>query len=111
MLDLSIIIPARNEEKRLLPTLEAYYSYYTGTGQKFEIIIVCNDCSDNTVTVASNFSLTHKNTRVVYYPEKIGKGGAIKEGMKISNGKTILFVDADNSTVPRESYKLVRSVN
>ena len=54
---LSIIIPAYNEEKRILITLNEYYKFFKKKlGNDFEIIIIPNNCSDNTYIIAKDFA-------------------------------------------------------
>ena len=49
---LSIIIPARNEERRIRDTLLGYGSYFSKRfNTSFEIIVVLNNCNDNTLRV------------------------------------------------------------
>jgi hypothetical protein len=57
MLEVSLVIPAHNEEHRLQGTLAAYGSEMDGKyGENFEIVVVANGCSDATVGVASGAS-------------------------------------------------------
>lgn len=105
-LELSIVIPAHNEELRLSPTIEAYHRFYTQIHVPFEIIVVCNGCSDGTHELARSYSHKLHGIRVFNFPDKIGKGGAIKEGFRQAWGKYVMFVDADNSTNADQSYKL-----
>ena len=106
---LSIIIPAYNEENRILPTLESYYNYFTKINPKdnLEIIVVLNGCTDSTLEVVKKFAYTNKGVRWLEYHEILGKGGAIIEGLKNSFGEHIAIVDADNMIVAEETSKLI----
>jgi glycosyltransferase involved in cell wall biosynthesis len=108
---LSIIIPAYNEEKRIIPTLEDYYNFFTKKFKKdFEIIVVPNNCKDNTLEIVSKFSKNKKNI-IIKNIEKInGKGLAVIEGFKIAKGELIGFTDADNSINPENFYKLYENL-
>ncbi len=109
---ISIIIPAHNEENRLSHTLDDYLGYYANiTDGSFEIIVVCNWCKDRTLQLAEEYATRTNKVRVINFPEKIGKGGAIKEGFKVSKGSLCLFVDADGSTSAQESSKLAFSLH
>lgn len=104
---LSIIIPAYNEEKRILPTLEDYFSFFNKElKDDFEIVIVPNNCSDKTLELCEEFSKGKPQIRILNIPKKIGKGGAVIEGFKIANGNLIGFTDADGATDAENFFKI-----
>ncbi len=98
MLKLSLIIPARNEEERIGKTLENYF-YHLGRHMRkqFEIIVVLNACTDNSVPIVQSYAKRFKELRYVDIPEAIGKGGAVLEGFHMARGTVIGFLDADNA--------------
>jgi glycosyltransferase involved in cell wall biosynthesis len=109
---LSIIIPARDAEREIVKTLEDYIAYFhEAYGQDFEIVVVPNDCSDNTVGIVHEYSKKYPMIRSQVYEGSIGKGGAVIEGFKLAQGDIVSFVDADGATGPEELYKLVQALN
>ncbi len=107
---ISIVIPAYNESRRILRTLEEYHSFFTEKlRDDFELIIVPNSCKDNTLEVVENFSKNKKNIIICNLPDK-GKGGAVIKGFEIAKGNFIGFVDADNSTNPENFFKLYENI-
>lgn len=111
MESVSIVIPAYNEEKRIAKTLDAYYSFFSKKKADFEIIVVANNCSDQTGAVVNAFSEGKKNVRLLGIPRKIGKGGAVKKGFAIAGKQVVSFVDADNSTPPQEFLKILNGLS
>ncbi len=110
-MELSIIFPAYNEEKRILPVLDRYYYFFKDKlDSLFEFVIIPNNCSDNTLKFVENFSRGKKNIIIRNMPYNVGKGGAILEGFKLANGDLIGFVDSDESTSPEEFYKLYKNM-
>lgn len=108
---LSIIIPAYNEEKRILPTLEDYNDFFKKELRKnFELIIVPNNCKDNTFLVVQDFAKNNNQIKILNLPFYTGKGGAIMAGFKIAKGEYIGFTDADNSTTPENYFKLYENI-
>jgi len=104
---LSIIIPAYNEEKRIRPTLESYHDFFNEKlNGDFEIIIITNNCNDNTFHVVSEFIKDKKQIKLFDIPGYSGKGGAVMKGFELAQGDHIGFTDADNSTDPKNFYKL-----
>jgi glycosyltransferase involved in cell wall biosynthesis len=104
---ISIIIPAYNEEKRIGKTLESYLKYYNDHYENnYELLVVLNGCRDNTEAVVKSFQHDNPALQYIVFAGAIGKGGAIKEGLKIAKGDLIGFTDADNSTRPEILHRL-----
>lgn len=89
---ISVVIPAHNEGKviyqtvrRLLPPLALFVNSY-------EVIVVADGCSDNTVAQAEKIKDPH--FRVLSYKKNHGKGYAIQYGIKHASGEFITFYDA-----------------
>lgn len=110
-MNLSLIIPAYNEERRLGATLENYARWMEG---KFpgdaELIVVANGSSDQTAAVAREMASAHPCIRVLEDRRRIGKGGAILMGMDAAQGDRIGFVDADGATPPEAFQMLVEGL-
>ena len=106
---LSIVIPARNEEKRISRTLESYAEYFQKLyGDDVEILVVANGCSDHTEDVVRRMAERYACIRLMVQPEKTGKGGAVRMGMKECNGDLIGFFDADGATPPQSIRELIQ---
>lgn len=109
---LSIVFPAYNEEKRILPVLEDYYLFFKKKLKKnFEMIIIPNNCSDNTVEIVKRFCFKKNEAMFSEIKEYSGKGGAVMKGFRLSKGDLIGFVDTDKSTSPKEFFKLYLNIN
>lgn len=86
-IDISIIIPARNEEAYLPACLAAIDAQKID--KKLEVIVVDNGSTDKTALIAEGHGV-----HVVYEP-KPGVGHAREHGTRIAHGKYILHIDAD----------------
>lgn len=102
---LSIIIPAYNEEKRLLPTLVKICVYLSNQGFPYEIIVVDDGSTDNTLQMVRNFACLDKHVIVLANEQNSGKGYSVKKGMLSAKGEYIFFTDADLSTPIEEIEK------
>lgn len=101
---LSIVIPAYNEEKRIgktLPNVIKYVEKLGKEGYSAEIIVVNDGSTDKTINVLNTFK---DSINIVTYTPNHGKGCALREGVKKSQGEYIYIADADFST-PIESIK------
>ncbi|MBU4437272.1 MAG: glycosyltransferase family 2 protein, partial [Candidatus Altiarchaeota archaeon] len=94
---ISVIIPTLNEEKNLPKVLEKLPDYVD------EVLIVDGHSKDKTVEVAKKFG-----ARVVY--DDVGKGSALRVGMKEVTGDIIIMMDADCSHIPSEIGLLVAGI-
>jgi dolichyl-phosphate beta-glucosyltransferase len=110
MMDLSIIIPAFNEEKRISNTLVSFHHYLQAKHEKYEIIVVDDGSSDKTVQTLKVLQLTIPNIRIIQLPENKGKGAAVKAGMLAAKGTIRIFSDADGATPIEELDKLLEPI-
>jgi dolichyl-phosphate beta-glucosyltransferase len=106
---LSIVIPAYNEEVRIVPTIGAIASYVSDLGFPWELIVADDGSKDNTVKLVQELRLV--NLRVLIAERNGGKGSAVRRGMLAAQGKFCLFDDADNSTPIEEVVKLLHKVD
>ncbi len=97
---LSIIIPAFNEAKRIVPTLESITAFMATQPFSWEILVVDDGSIDDTIAILAQLNLP--SLRVLTNPQNRGKGHAVRQGMLNAQGEYRLFVDADNAT-PIES--------
>ncbi len=107
---ISLIIPAYNEKDRIETTINSYLNYLRKNFSDFELIVVCNNCSDRTPEIVNKFSKKNKNVIFMNFPFYTGKGGAVIEGIKKAGKDLIGFADADESTAPKEFHKLVKAI-
>uniref|UniRef100_A0A1B0D386 Dolichyl-phosphate beta-glucosyltransferase n=1 Tax=Phlebotomus papatasi TaxID=29031 RepID=A0A1B0D386_PHLPP len=116
-LDLSVIVPAYNEEDRLGKMLDECLEYLnkrrmTRPFLSFEVIIVSDGSTDRTVEVANKYSRANgcDHVRVLPLVRNRGKGGAVRLGVQSCRGQYILFVDADGATHFPDYEKLESSI-
>lgn len=94
--DLTIVVPAYNEERRLGPTLQSLIADLRARNLRWEIVVVDDGSRDRTAEVAR--SLGDSAVRVLRYTPNRGKGRAVRTGMLAGTGAVLGFMDADLST-------------
>ncbi len=109
-MNLSIIIPIYNEEKRLERNLPKIKKYLSGFQGKHELLLIDDGSSDNTRKVIKEFSKKNRklNIKLNKKRKNQGKGYSVKEGVFLSKHNLILFTDADLSTPINEADKLLK---
>ena len=105
--ELSIIIPAFNEELRIPATLERIAAYLRGSRRDVEVLVVDDGSKDRTAAVAESFRGKIPTLRVVPNGVNRGKGYSVRHGVKEARGRIVLFTDADLSAPIEEADKLV----
>ena len=104
--DLSIIIPAYNEDSRLPGTLARIASYLASLPLQAEVLVVDDGSSDRTAEVAQSFADRLPGLRVLSNGVNRGKGYSVRHGMLEAHGRVVLFTDADLSAPIEEADKL-----
>ena len=97
LVNLSIITPAFNEEKRLPPTLHRLFSYLPRLGRSYEIIVADDGSVDQTVEMVRKLQIQNNNLVLVSDGINRGRGEAVRIGVSKARGDLILVTDADGS--------------
>jgi dolichyl-phosphate beta-glucosyltransferase len=108
--DISIVIPAYNEQWRLPSALIDTIDYMDAEKKNYEIIIVDDGSHDDTCAVIKKFEKIRSQVKLITLPENKGKGHAVRFGMLNSKGKKVLFADADGSTPISEIERLEKAI-
>ena len=112
-MNISIIIPAYNEEKRIGSTLKKIIAFLKKTQKikQFEIIVVDDYSQDKTQEIIENVRIemraSRKELNSIKNKENRGKGYSVKRGVLNAHYDHILFSDADLSTPIEELEKLL----
>lgn len=91
---LSVVIPAYNEADCIVDTLTKVKSFLKNHSLDFEIIVVDDKSTDNTLAILKQQS----GLRLIRNLKNHGKGYSVAKGVRVALGDWILFMDADNST-------------
>lgn len=95
----SFVVTSYNYEKYLLKTLE---SIAAQTYENFEIIIVDDASSDNSVEIAERFIENNQDKRItlIRHDENRGQLAAMQTGLKNCQGEFVSFIDSDDIVLP-----------
>jgi dolichyl-phosphate beta-glucosyltransferase len=107
---LSIVIPAYNEELRLPASLERIARFLEESGRSGEVIVVDDGSRDRTALVAESFRKQIPSIKVLSNGVNRGKGFSVRHGMREAGGEFVLFSDADLSAPIEEAEKLIRAL-
>lgn len=106
-MEISIIIPAYNEEKNIrLGALDKVARYLETKKMQWEVIVIDDGSTDMTKRLLSDFAKKNKGFRVMYEPHR-GKAGTVIAGIFEAKGEIILFSDLDQATPLDQLEKLL----
>ena len=98
LIDLTVVIPAHNEQDRIGPTLAAICAYLSDRELAWEVIVVDDGSRDSTGLIVEAIAAAEPRIRLVRSPRNRGKGHAVRVGILESRGRDVLMSDADLST-------------
>jgi glycosyltransferase involved in cell wall biosynthesis len=105
----SFVIPAYNEAVRLAPTLNSIAALAASHLGECEIIVVDDGSTDDTAEIAHAFQAPHCRVSVLRLPHR-GKGAAIRHGVGVASGETVILCDADLQDSVREVLSLLTAL-
>ena len=109
--DLSIIVPAYNEELRLPPTLDRLHRFLSAQQLSYEIVVVDDGSRDRTVDIVLAAMPAIPNLRLVRQVPNRGKGAAVRRGMLEAHGQIRVMCDADGSMPPEQLPALLAPIH
>lgn len=107
--DLTVIIPAYNEEKRLPWTLAQLAVFLSEWGVDYRVMVADDGSTDRTAALTRDLGPRYSTLRLV--PQG-GKGRAVRTAMLRATGRVVAFTDADlpfKLSALRQGYEWIRS--
>jgi len=101
-MDISVVIPAYNEEKNVVLLYHKLKEVLDGLGKKYEIIFVDDGSRDRTFENLVRLHEKDKKVKVIQFQGNFGKAAALSAGWKKTEGRIIIQMDADLQDDPRE---------
>ena len=96
LVNLSIIVPALNEQDLIMGTYSEIISATSGLNQ-YEIIFVNDKSSDNTPLIMEEIASSNNYVRVIHNEKNLGLGGSYKAGVHHSKLEYVIMVPGDNN--------------
>lgn len=100
---ISVLIPVYNEKESLLELLQMVENVDFGVEK--EVILIDDFSTDGTRDLYSEI-----NHKVLYHEENLGKGAALRDGIKEATGEIIIIQDADLEYNPKDYIPLVKLI-
>jgi len=103
--DVSVVIPAYNEEQAIGATLDAVLAAVSASARRYQVVVVDDGSRDRTGAVAAS-----RGVQVVTHRRNRGYGASLKSGTLAARGAIVLFYDADNQFEPGDIDRMVNEL-
>src|SRR5688572_4089226 len=97
---LSLVIPVFNQQAKVAYSVEKIKQVVELAFSNYELIVVNDGSTDNTLAILNDIALTDEHIRVLSYTPNRGKGYAVKQGVLHSGGDVVMFLDGDLDISP-----------
>ena len=104
---LGVVVPAYNEEPRILPTLQRIREYLSAQDYSWTVTVVSDGSKDRTNEIVAAFCDQNPCFHLDAYSPNRGKGHAVRRGMLACQAELVLFSDADLAAPIEEVEKLL----
>ena len=110
LLEVSVVLPAFNEANKLETAVAETAAALEGFARSYEIIIAQDGSTDGTDRVAA--SLSDRNSFVKHFhgEKRLGRGAALKNAFRNSNGEVLVYMDVDLATNIKQLKSLVKAI-
>jgi hypothetical protein len=89
---ISVVLPVHNQATHIAAIVERYHEAMRQVGQPYEIVIVLNGCTDNSLAVCEALAGTFPETRVISDPRG-GWGLAVNAGLRAARGDLLCYTN------------------
>lgn len=106
-IELSVVIPLRDEELNVLPLHEELTRVLAGIGQRYEILLIDDGSVDMTFDKLAHIHARDPHVRVVRFTRNFGQTAAFAAGFALARGRFIVTSDGDLQNDPADIPRLL----
>lgn len=107
---ISVVLPVHNQGAHIDAIVRGYCAVLTQIGQPYEIVLVLNACTDNSLDVCKALARTGSEVRVIAHPEP-GWGRAVKAGLRAAQGNLICYTNCARTSAADLQLLIREGVN
>ncbi len=111
MIELSFVIPVKNEEKNLPILYQELISNLKKITDNFEFIFIDDGSTDATHSVIEKLKNKDKRIKIIKHRGTFGKSVALQHGFDLAQGEIIFSMDGDLQDNPKEIQKFLNKLN
>lgn len=110
-LDISIVIPAHNEEENLVKLRGDLVSSLEPLEKSFEVVFIDDGSTDSTYSLIARFAREDPRFKGIRMRRNVGKANALAAGFEAASGEIVFTLDADNQDDPAEIPKFLKKLD
>ncbi len=100
--DLSVVLPAFNEEPNIERVVRDCTAYLDGTGLDYELLVTNDGSADQTGPILDRLAQELPRLRPLHHPQNRGYGAALRTGYDAATKRFVFFMDGDGQFDIRE---------
>jgi dolichol-phosphate mannosyltransferase len=108
--EISVVVPAYNEEENLRPLTAAIAETLMALGRRYEVLFVDDGSRDGTASVLHDLAAKHPEVRAIHLRRNAGQTAALDAGFKHARGAIVVTLDADLQNDPRDIPALLEKL-
>ncbi|MDR3000624.1 MAG: glycosyltransferase family 2 protein [Fibromonadaceae bacterium] len=110
-MDLSIIVPIKDEAESLPKLLEEIKAAILPTCKNFEVLVIDDGSRDNSWEVLQNLSKEYNFLKTIRFQYNCGKAAALSHGFSMAKGRNIATMDGDLQDDPAEIPEMLKMLD
>jgi len=99
-IEISVVVPARNEEATIAQVVERSFQAFTELGRKGEVLVVNDGSTDSTAVILADLQKFHPNLRVFTHRRSQGMTAGLQKMFSASWGDIVILIPADMESDP-----------
>lgn len=107
VVDLSVVIPVKNEAANLRPLYEELTDTLTAWGGRYELLIIDDGSTDESFAIMAELARQDARVRAIRFRRNFGQTAAFSAGFAHARGRVIVTSDGDRQNDPRDIPMLV----
>jgi len=96
MPEITVVLPAYNEEKNIAEAVNRVEKYLIKRFKTYEIVVVDDGSRDKTAEMVKRMARKKSGIKLVSHPKNLGYGRALRSGFAKARGKLVFYTDSDN---------------
>ena len=109
-MDISVVIPVKNESKSVVPLYEELHNILTKIKKKYEIIFIDDGSTDDTFVELEKLHKKNENVKVIQFKQNYGKSDALMAGFSYAEGDFVITMDGDMQDDPSEIPRMLDKI-
>lgn len=107
----SLVIPLFNEAENLPPLISEIHTALRPLGQAFEVILVDDGSTDESLDIATGLAASDPRLRVIHLEKRRGQSAALVAGFRAATSQVVVTLDADLQNDPADTPRLLAELD